>query len=171
LTNVALLFRVYPKVATHIKGLSIIGSAIRDNFSPVPLGPDVVEPSTGITSPRGSNITAYTEFNIFCDPESARSVFRIPVLRPKTVLIPLDLTYQVYTNAKVRHRLLHGSHRATHVQRIFYKLLMFYKNSYTINTNIKSGPPLYNTLAVIALLFNNRDANININIVDNSGEK
>ncbi|MBA61646.1 MAG: nucleoside hydrolase [Planctomycetaceae bacterium] len=38
------------------------------------------------------NITQTAEFNIYCDPESARDVFHAPV---KKTLIPLDITSQV----------------------------------------------------------------------------
>ncbi len=38
------------------------------------------------------NITQTAEFNIYCDPESAREVFHAPV---KKILIPLDITSQV----------------------------------------------------------------------------
>ena len=38
------------------------------------------------------NITQTAEFNIYCDPESAREVFQAPV---KKILIPLDITSQV----------------------------------------------------------------------------
>ena len=38
------------------------------------------------------NITQTAEFNIYCDPESAREVFQAPL---KKILIPLDITSQV----------------------------------------------------------------------------
>ena len=43
-----------------------------------------------VTAP--GNITAAAEFNIFCDPESARAVFRSPSTK---TLIPLDVTNRV----------------------------------------------------------------------------
>jgi len=43
-----------------------------------------------VTAP--GNITASAEFNIFCDPESARAVFRSPSTK---TLIPLDVTNRV----------------------------------------------------------------------------
>jgi purine nucleosidase len=38
------------------------------------------------------NVSAAAEFNVFCDPEAARAVFRLPVTK---TLVPLDVTSQV----------------------------------------------------------------------------
>jgi inosine-uridine nucleoside N-ribohydrolase len=38
------------------------------------------------------NITPAAEFNVYCDPESARSVFRSPATK---TLVPIDITHQV----------------------------------------------------------------------------
>ena len=56
LTNVGLLFATFPKLATHIKGLSIMGGAIGDGFTPV-TKKDEQEPF--------GNTTFYAEFNIY----------------------------------------------------------------------------------------------------------
>ena len=56
LTNVALLFAIFPEVAEHIKGLSIMGGAIGDGFAPVSMTADA----------RGfGNTTFYAEFNVY----------------------------------------------------------------------------------------------------------
>lgn len=56
LTNVALLFATFPGLAEHIKGLSVMGGAIGDNFAPVSMTAD--EKGFG-------NTTFYAEFNIY----------------------------------------------------------------------------------------------------------
>ena len=56
LTNVALLFAVFPELADHIKGLSIMGGAIGEGFAPVSMSAD----HKGF-----GNTTFYAEFNIY----------------------------------------------------------------------------------------------------------
>lgn len=70
LTNLAAVLKREPDIAGMIGHLVIRGGAI--------------------TAP--GNCTAVAEFNIFCDPESARTVFRSPITK---TLIPLDVTQQV----------------------------------------------------------------------------
>ncbi|KAI4204158.1 MAG: hypothetical protein LQ350_001349 [Teloschistes chrysophthalmus] len=103
LTNVALLFTSYPEVAEHIRGLSIMGGAVGNGFTNAPLGK-----ARGEKSERCGNWTRWAEFNIYCDPEAAKSVLSNPVVVPKTTLIPLDVTHQVLATEEVRRKLLHG---------------------------------------------------------------
>ncbi|KAL9578944.1 MAG: hypothetical protein Q9212_005391 [Teloschistes hypoglaucus] len=103
LTNVALLFTSYPEVAEHIRGLSIMGGAVGNGFTNAPLGK-----ARGEESERCGNWTRWAEFNIYCDPEAAKSVLSNPVVVPKTTLIPLDVTHQVLATEEVRRNLLHG---------------------------------------------------------------
>lgn len=69
LTNVARALRRDVEFATLVGGIHIMGGAIR-----------------------GGNVTPAAEFNMFCDPESAREVFRSPTTK---TMIPLDVTQQV----------------------------------------------------------------------------
>lgn len=59
LTNIALLFATFPEVADHIKGLSIMGGAIGDGFTDVP-----ISRLPGDESLVG-NTTPWAEFNIY----------------------------------------------------------------------------------------------------------
>ena len=69
LTNVAGAFRRDPALPGQIGQMVIMGGALA-----------------------GGNVTQAAEFNIYCDPQSARDVFR----QPSTMtLIPLDITSQV----------------------------------------------------------------------------
>lgn len=61
LTNVALLFAVFPDVVGHIKGLSIMGGAIGGGFSDAPIG-HVHGDREG---ERIANWTLWAEFNIY----------------------------------------------------------------------------------------------------------
>jgi purine nucleosidase len=69
MTNLALAIRKEPRIVQALKGLVIMGGAIRS----------------------GGNITPLAEFNIHADPHAAHVVFHsgIPI-----TLIPLDVTYQ-----------------------------------------------------------------------------
>ena len=66
LTNVALLFAVFPEVAEHIKGLSIMGGAVGSGFTNAPLGHVKGE------GERFGNITAFAEFNIYVCSNASR---------------------------------------------------------------------------------------------------
>jgi uridine nucleosidase len=59
LTNVALLFATFPEVASHIKGLSIMGSAVGEGFTDVPISRLPGEEA------RIGNTTPWAEFNIY----------------------------------------------------------------------------------------------------------
>jgi purine nucleosidase len=70
LTNVAATFRRDPALAGQVGHLVMMGGTIS--------GP--------------GNVTPAAEFNIYCDPLSARAVFRAPVT---STLVPLDVSSQV----------------------------------------------------------------------------
>ena len=70
LTNVARAFQRDPELSVLLHRLIILGGCV-----------------DGI-----GNVTAASEFNMFCDPNSARAVFRSPVTK---TLIPLDVTRAV----------------------------------------------------------------------------
>ncbi|MEQ8784944.1 MAG: nucleoside hydrolase [Pirellulaceae bacterium] len=70
LTNIAQAFRRDPELATLVDRIIMTGGAVN-----------------GI-----GNVTPSAEFNIYCDPSSAREVFRSKTTK---TLIPLDITEQV----------------------------------------------------------------------------
>ena len=73
LTNVAHAFRRDPELPASVDRLIIMGGSV-----------------SGI-----GNATPSAEFNIYCDPQSAREVFQSPTTK---TLIPLDVTRQVNFN-------------------------------------------------------------------------
>ncbi|KAL8669567.1 MAG: hypothetical protein Q9168_005849 [Polycauliona sp. 1 TL-2023] len=152
LTNVALLFATFPEVAEHIRGLSIMGGAIGDGFTDAPMGHVRGE------GERFGNHTPWAEFNIYCDPEAAQSIFSNPVVAQKTTLIPIDVTHQVLATQEVQEKLRYGHSNsrgdvAADVRQMFYELLVFFAQTYTDVFGISDGPPLHDPLAVAVVLF------------------
>ena len=80
LTNIARAFKRDPELPYLVNRIVIAGGAVR--------GP--------------GNITPAAEFNIYCDPESARAVFRSPSTK---TLVPLDVTNRVVLSFDIFNRL------------------------------------------------------------------
>lgn len=170
LTNIALLFALFPNVAAHIKGLSIMGGAIGSGFSSVSMGPSYLD-ANGESHERCGNTTPFAEFNIWADPESSRSVLQNPLLQSKTILIPLDLTHQAYATPKVQEMLLNGTRGATRLRTMFNELLMFFAHTYAEVFGLTEGPPLHDPLAVAVLLSSHPDPAVRIEFDDRGGER
>ncbi|KAL8770219.1 MAG: hypothetical protein Q9209_004061 [Squamulea sp. 1 TL-2023] len=152
LTNVALLFATFPEVAERIRGLSIMGGAIGDGYTDAPMGLVKGE------GERFGNETRWAEFNIYCDPEAAHSIFSNPVVSRKTTLIPLDLTHQVLATKAIQEKLRYGPSKSKErkpstVCQLFYELLAFFAHTYADVFGITEGPPLHDPLAVAIILF------------------
>lgn len=168
LTNIALLFATFPDTASHIKGLSIMGGAIGSGFSNAPLGAVKGE------GERIGNHTRWAEFNIYCDPEAAQSIFSNPILTPKTTLIPLDVTHQVLASPAVQHLVLHGScftpsRSISVLRRLLHDLLIFFAQTYADVFGLIMGPPLHDPLAVAVLLADHETHKISYD--DHGGER
>ncbi|RMZ92242.1 hypothetical protein DV736_g525, partial [Chaetothyriales sp. CBS 134916] len=173
LTNASLLFAVYPEVSAHIKGLSIMGGAIGNGFSSATMGPAFMD-SLGNVHARIGNKTPWAEFNIWCDPEAAESLFSHPVLAPKTWLIPLDVTHQARAGKPVQDLLLWGGSMThggegrkngnppTRLRRMFHQLLVFFSQTYAERFGLVDGPPLHDPLAVAVLLHDHPSSNLRI---------
>ena len=145
LTNVALLFAIFPEVIGHIKGLSIMGGAIGGGFTDAPLGRVEGE------GERFGNSTAWAEFNIYCDPESAQAIFSNTKLAAKTTLIPLDLTHQVLATKEIQKRVLHAA-TSTIIGQLFHDILVFFTHTYRDVFGLLDGPPLHDPIAVAVLV-------------------
>ncbi|KAH8647586.1 nucleoside hydrolase [Tricladium varicosporioides] len=157
LTNIALLFQHHPDVASHIKGLSIMGGALGNAFTPA--SPSNLHPS------RIGNWSEHAEFNILVDPEAAAYLFAHPVLKTKTTLIPLDVTHLVLATPHVQSLLLWGKSEAAGIEkekegnkgastlrRMLVELLVYFANTYATVFGITAGPPLHDPLAVATIL-------------------
>lgn len=86
LSNIASLLQAEPDLATEIGHLVILGGSV--------CGP--------------GNVTPAAEFNVYCDPESARFVFRSPVTK---TLIPIDVSSRVMLEIDILDRLKHSASR------------------------------------------------------------
>jgi uridine nucleosidase len=147
-TNVALLFSVYPELVEHVAGLSIMGGAVGDNFTEAVFGALPGEEK------RFGNITPYAEFNIYIDPESAKSMFINNALAAKTTLITLDLTHLFLGTEEIRQSLLHGFSAKRQdpslVRKLFVEILSFHSKTYAEVFGITAGAPTHDVLAVAA---------------------
>ena len=136
LTNVALLFRGYPELVSHIAGLSLMGGSIGDGFSHASLGQVNDKDRIG-------NYTPYAEFNILIDPEAAAAIFQNKELARKTSVVPLDLSHQVLATSEVLNLLLHGKRESdefefqnnrqkgkTELRQMLTDLLTFFAHTY-----------------------------------------
>ncbi|KAI5814762.1 Inosine/uridine-preferring nucleoside hydrolase domain-containing protein, partial [Pyronema omphalodes] len=132
LTNIALLFATFPETAAHVREVSIMGGAFGDR-----------EDSRG-------NITPYAEFNIYCDPEAAQSIFSNPELDRKITIMPLDITHTVLANERVLTRLMG---KGGEYRRMLHELLTFFRDTYVRVFGITEGPPLHDPLAVAVVLL------------------
>ena len=80
---------------------------------------------------RFGNITPYAEFNIYIDPESAKSLLSNPTLAPKTTLVTLDLTHRFLATEGVQKALLHGYQQSSNdsqpsmQRKLFVEILTF----------------------------------------------
>ena len=70
LTNVARAFQRDPALASQVGRLVIAGGSVA----------------------AGGDVTSAAEFNMYCDPESARQVYRAPITK---TIVPLDVTRQI----------------------------------------------------------------------------
>ncbi|CAK3883824.1 Inosine uridine-preferring nucleoside hydrolase [Lecanosticta acicola] len=165
LTTTALLFSIYPDLATHIAGLSIMGGAIGGGFTNAPMG------SLRGEGERFGNWTPWAEFNIYLDPESAKSVFSNPVLSKKITIIPLDLTHQFLATERIQKAMLCGfdaepsdSNHVSTVRTLFYEILTFFARTYADVFGLVEGPPTHDPLAVAAIF-------VPASFHDNGGER
>ncbi|KAF1843013.1 Inosine/uridine-preferring nucleoside hydrolase [Cucurbitaria berberidis CBS 394.84] len=158
LTNIGLLFQKYTDLAGHLKGLSIMGGAVGGGFTNAPMGKVKGE------GERFGNWTAYAEFNIYCDPEASAFIFSHPILKPKTTLIPLDLSHLVLGTSAVRRTQLYGSDEPldassaksdrtpSALRALFTQIMSFFAGTYAEVFSITDGPPLHDPLAVAAAI-------------------
>lgn len=128
-TNVGALFRQHPELASHIKGLSIMGGSVGGGFSDAPLGKVDGKERIG-------NYTPYAEFNILVDPEAAAELFGREELAKKMFVVPLDLSHQVLATEDVRNLLLYGKEGQTSgpgkttLRTMLVELLYFFAKTY-----------------------------------------
>jgi inosine-uridine nucleoside N-ribohydrolase len=122
LTNLANALRREPALASQIGHLVIMGGTLA--------GP--------------GNVTAAAEFNIYCDPEAARVVFRSPVTK---TLIPLDVTSRVILSYDL---LQHLPSEATPAGRVLRRMLPFVFRSHRQELGLE-GIWVHDAVALLAV--------------------
>jgi inosine-uridine nucleoside N-ribohydrolase len=123
LSNIASALQQQPDLAALVGHLIILGGTLA--------GP--------------GNVTAAAEFNIYCDAEAARAVFRSPVTK---TLIPIDITSRVMLDLDVLERIPDGDSRCGQLLR---QLLPGAFRAYRQHLGLE-GIRLHDTVAVIAAL-------------------
>lgn len=127
LTNVALLAAQRPELLGQIKHLAIMGGGFSE-----------------------ANWTKYAEFNIWCDPEAARTVLTHASLAGRTTLVTLDMTHKAIATTAVQQQVLGDG--KFYVRRMLYELLVFFSKTYRDHFGFSAGPPVHDPLAVAAVL-------------------
>lgn len=122
LTNIARAFLRDPQLPSLLGQLIIVGGTVS--------GP--------------GNITPAAEFNIYCDPQAARSVFRAPCTK---TLIPLDVTNRVELTLDILHRLPDEN---TRVGRFLRKLLPAAFRAYRQQLGLE-GIRIHDVVGLVAL--------------------
>ncbi len=123
LSNIASALQQQPELAALIGHLIILGGTLA--------GP--------------GNVTAAAEFNIFCDADAARAVFRSPVTK---TLIPIDVTSRVVLDLDVLERIPDGSSKRGALLR---QILPGAFRAYRQHLGLE-GIRLHDTVAIVAAL-------------------
>jgi purine nucleosidase len=123
LTNIARAFKRDPELPSMVGRLVIMGGTVS--------GP--------------GNITPAAEFNIFCDPEAARLVFRS---RTTKTLVPLDLTNRVVLGFDFLNRLPPES---TRVGRLLRKIIPPAFRAFRQESGLE-GIHVHDSVALLAML-------------------
>jgi purine nucleosidase len=123
LTNVARAMQLYPELPSALGGLVMAGGTVS--------GP--------------GNITAAAEFNMYCDPASAQTVFRSPMTK---TLVPLDVTNRVVLTYDLFNQLPDES---TRVGRFLRKILPPIFRGYRQEFGLE-GIHVHDTVTLMAVL-------------------
>src|SRR3989304_6110758 len=123
LSNIAAALRQQPDLAAQIGHLIILGGTVA--------GP--------------GNVTPAAEFNIYCDAEAARDVFRSPVT--KTV-IPIDVTSRILFGFDMLQKIPSGKSRTA---QLLQRVLPGAFRSYRQNLGLE-GIHLHDAVAVVAVM-------------------
>ncbi|MEX0641733.1 MAG: nucleoside hydrolase, partial [Pirellulales bacterium] len=123
LSNIAAALQQQPDLAALVGHLIILGGTLA--------GP--------------GNVTAAAEFNIYCDAEAARAVFRSAVTK---TLVPMDLTSRVVLDLDVLERIPDGDSKCGMLLR---QILPGAFRAYRQHLGLE-GLRLHDTVAVVAAL-------------------
>jgi inosine-uridine nucleoside N-ribohydrolase len=123
LSNIAAALQQQPDLAAQIGHLIILGGTVS--------GP--------------GNVTPAAEFNIYCDAEAARDVFRSPVTK---TLIPIDVTNRVLFGFEMLEKIPSGESRTA---QLLQRVLPGTFRTYRQNLGVE-GIHLHDAVAVVAAM-------------------
>lgn len=132
LTNVAVFFEKYPHLKSKIKWLPIMGGGF-EKF----------------------NKNGNAEFNFICDPKAASLVVSDPILQPKIILAPLDITSKVFFESNTQLRVLdcHSIESASNFRALMFELIdSFDKRMLAMGDPTYKGPVIHDPVALVSLL-------------------
>ncbi len=124
LTNIARVFQRDPILSSQVGQIIMMGGSVK--------GP--------------GNITPTAEFNMYCDPASARAVFRSPSTK---TLIPLDVTNQIILSFDLLQKIPEASSK---VGRFLKKILPPVFRAYRQQFGLE-GIHVHDTVALMAALY------------------
>jgi inosine-uridine nucleoside N-ribohydrolase len=123
LSNIALALQQQPDLAAIVGHLIILGGTLA--------GP--------------GNVTAAAEFNIYCDADAARAVFRAPITK---TIVPIDITSRVVLNLDVLDQIPDGeSRRGSLLREILPGAFRAYRRHLGME-----GLRLHDTVAIVAAM-------------------
>ena len=159
MTNLAQLVKSHPDVREQLKLISVMGCAFDGVY----------------------NITPYSEFNIHADAEAASIIFGDAILRPKLIILPLNITHKAIVTPEIQSRILGEELNTTDMRRAFYNISEEFRKVYKEARSFSTGPPVHDPVAVAVLLaledvfgnhdFYNLEYKRGIVEVETSGEK
>ncbi|CUM66736.1 uncharacterized protein PRCAT00004416001 [Priceomyces carsonii] len=126
LTNLSKLLSAYPELKSKIRYITIMGGAIN-------LG----------------NITPYSEFNFYGDPQAAHNIVTDEEVCGKVFLAPLNLTHQAVADDKVMNEIYNKDHN-TELRKNLNSILAFFGEVY--KSRGFSGAPIHDPVAIYALI-------------------
>lgn len=132
LTNVAKFLQTYPGLRSEVNFLAIMGGGIE-------LG----------------NITKFAEFNVHCDPHAAQLVLADPVLKDKTVLVPLNVTNRAIAKKSIHDQIYieNDDRKNSNARKVYYDIILFYGIAYNLNRDgFAEGPPIHDPLTIFVLM-------------------
>ncbi|KAJ5078700.1 uridine nucleosidase [Anaeramoeba ignava] len=123
LTNIALLFTLYPELTKKIQQVVLLAGAIGSG-----------------------NITPVSEFNILGDPHAAKILFDLGEEDLKIVMVPLEVSHTVLVTEQIFERIRKETENSK-FGKLCENLLRFFQKTYA-TVFMMEDPPLHDPVAV-----------------------
>lgn len=133
LTSVANLLKLKPDLIDKIRFISIMGGSFNE---------------LGNKNPNQS-----AEFNIWIDPHAAEFVLTNPLIAPKCILSPLNLTHKaIATKEIIEEKIYPPQLHKERLRTLFYDLFLFFQKTYKNVQGFTNGPPIHDPMTLYPLL-------------------